>query len=282
MSCAPELIDIALEYGRLAVEVFLAMGGFLMARSLTGGQTSAAGCLRPLGVVTRRYRRLAIPFMAAMVLAIGCAALARHLLQHEAIPGVPTRAQYAGPDALPMPALAGEESLLAGAWYVAIDLQLFALSVLLLRLARPWPQPALLPSPALWLFGTVYGGVAVPVQPRSASGSDRPVVLRRLWARGRRLVGRRPSACGARTRRAGSRRPGCVGGRLPHPDRGGPGHRTRAGDSQRGLAGAESGAATLEVTGLIWYSVFLVHFPFGLLVNAVFSAVFTAQAPWPT
>lgn len=150
---APTFIDAAFEYGRLAVQVFLALGGFLMARSLTGGQ--ATETLAPVGAILRRYRRLAIPFMAALMLAIAGAALARQWLHHEFIPGAPDVSQLIA-HALLLQDLVGEESLSAGAWYVAIDLQLFALSVLLFWAARRLGQRlSWLPAPEVVLFGAL-------------------------------------------------------------------------------------------------------------------------------
>jgi peptidoglycan/LPS O-acetylase OafA/YrhL len=144
----PALIDWLDEYGRIAVQVFLVVGGFLAAKSLS--PQAHPGIAHPGATIWRRYIRLALPFMAAMLLAIGASALAGQWMTHESISAPPTLSQLSA-HLLLMHDVLGYEALSAGAWYVAIDFQLYALATLLLwsagRFAGPrsrvWLTPAL-------------------------------------------------------------------------------------------------------------------------------------------
>lgn len=121
------------EYGRMAVQVFLVIGGFLAVRALSGeGQGLAAS---PFGLIWKRYLRLAIPYLAAIGLAMVGAAMADHWLDDDAIPARATFVQWLA-HAFLLQSLLGFDSLSAGVWYIAIDFQLFALIALLLWLGR--------------------------------------------------------------------------------------------------------------------------------------------------
>lgn len=125
---APDLAQWLRQYALMAVHVFLAMGGFLAVRSL-----SALGENRPwVSAVAERYARLMPPFAVALLLAVGCSALARSWLNDDFIPAAPTFWQILAHLGF-VQDLADVESLSAGVWYVAMDFQLFALLALLLR-----------------------------------------------------------------------------------------------------------------------------------------------------
>jgi peptidoglycan/LPS O-acetylase OafA/YrhL len=129
----PDLMSWLYVYGRMAVQVFLVLGGFLAARSLfPRDRDRAASPWKPIG---RRYLRLAIPYLAALGLAIACAAVARQFMADETTPASPTLPQLLA-HALLLQDILDFESLSAGIWYVAIDFQAFALMALLLRLGR--------------------------------------------------------------------------------------------------------------------------------------------------
>ena len=130
---APALVSWFSEYARIAVQAFLVTGGFLGARALAPDGVLLTE--RPLRLLLRRYVRLVVPFGAALVLAIAMAAIARGWMNHDSIPGPPEWLQF-GAHLLLLHDLLDYEALTAGAWYVAIDLQLFALMTLLLWLAR--------------------------------------------------------------------------------------------------------------------------------------------------
>ena len=130
---APATVDWLYDYARMAVQVFLVIAGFLAVRGLSPGGQALAGS--PLPLIGKRYLRLVIPFLAAIALAILCAALARPWLDDEMIPAPPTVGQLLA-HALLLQSLLDFDSLSAGLWYVAIDFQLFALLAILLWLGR--------------------------------------------------------------------------------------------------------------------------------------------------
>jgi peptidoglycan/LPS O-acetylase OafA/YrhL len=134
---APGLIDWFYDYARLGVQAFLVMGGFLAARSLAPGMVPAVTELGAvIRLVWRRYLRLAPPYLVALALAIVSAAMARWLVDDPAIPLAPSLVQV-GAHILLLQDLVKVEALSAGVWYVAIDLQLYALLALMLWLVRP-------------------------------------------------------------------------------------------------------------------------------------------------
>ncbi|MGX4643165.1 acyltransferase family protein [Massilia sp. SYSU DXS3249] len=145
----PDVIDWLAGDARIAVQVFLVVGGFLAAKSLS--PQGYPGLSDPLGKIWRRYLKLAPPFMVAMLLAVGASALASTWMAHDSISQPPSVGQLAA-HALLLHDVLGYEALSAGAWYVAIDFQLYAVMGLLLwlcgRLAgervRPWLMPGVM------------------------------------------------------------------------------------------------------------------------------------------
>ncbi|RYY87207.1 MAG: acyltransferase, partial [Comamonadaceae bacterium] len=106
---------------------------FLAAASLA--PDGHARVRHPLRLVLKRYRRLALPLVVAVLLTVLVAALVRPWLAHDSVPDAPTLWQLLAHLFL-LQDLVGEEALSAGIWYVAIDLQLFAMTVALLALVR--------------------------------------------------------------------------------------------------------------------------------------------------
>ncbi|WP_027013959.1 acyltransferase family protein [Comamonas composti] len=138
----PELIDWLYEYARMAVQIFLVLGGYLAAASLApqGQARFDAPWLR----IGRRFVRLIVPYAVALVVVMLVSEVVRPWFDHESISAEPDLWQLIT-HALLLQGIAGEESLSAGVWYVSIDFQLFALTVLLLVLAR-----GLSHRPAAW------------------------------------------------------------------------------------------------------------------------------------
>ncbi len=135
---APRIVDWLYDDARLAVQVFLVLGGFLAARSLAprpGALAGSPAIARPAGVLWQRYLRLARPYVVALGIAIVCAAIARALVADPDIPSRPTVGQLLAHLFL-LHDIAGVEALSAGVWYVAIDFQLYAGFALLLWLAH--------------------------------------------------------------------------------------------------------------------------------------------------
>lgn len=130
---APTLISWLSQDARIAVQVFLVIGGFLAAKALApaGLLVSAA----PLGLIKKRYLKLVIPYLAAVLLSILCAAVARGLVDHDSIPDAPTARQILA-HAVLLQNILDFDSLSAGVWYIAIDFQLFTLLLCTLWLAR--------------------------------------------------------------------------------------------------------------------------------------------------
>jgi peptidoglycan/LPS O-acetylase OafA/YrhL len=128
----PGLIDWLYDYARIAVQVFLVIGGFLAAKSLS--PQGLPGIDNPVQTIWRRYIKLAPPFIVAMLLAIAASAWATHWMTDDSISDPPTLWQLAAHVFL-LHGVMGYESLSAGAWYVAIDFQLYALMTLLLWVA---------------------------------------------------------------------------------------------------------------------------------------------------
>lgn len=129
----PQLISWLYDYGRMAVQVFLVLGGYLAAASLAPEGVARFGS--PAHKIAQRFVRLVVPYAVALLVAVLVAALVRPWLEHPSVPADPHLSQLLA-NALLLQDVVGEEALSAGVWYVAIDFQLFALAVGVLALAR--------------------------------------------------------------------------------------------------------------------------------------------------
>jgi peptidoglycan/LPS O-acetylase OafA/YrhL len=142
----PDLFDWLAGDARIAVQIFLVIGGFLAAKSLAPQGLAKLG--NPLSAMWRRYVKLAPPFIVATLLAALASLIASAWMTHDSISSAPSVSQLAA-HVLLLHSVLGYESLSAGAWYVAIDFQLYAGAALLLwlcgrlsgGLARPWLVP---------------------------------------------------------------------------------------------------------------------------------------------
>jgi len=129
---APGFVAWFLTYGRWAVQMFLVVAGYLTAQALCG----RPGLLsRPWSLVAKRYVRLIWPFGVAVTLAVLAAEMARFWTDDEILPASAGLAQYVSHWLL-LHGVLGHESLSTGVWYVAIDFQLFLLTVILLWSSR--------------------------------------------------------------------------------------------------------------------------------------------------
>ncbi|MDQ5919073.1 MAG: hypothetical protein QG660_2188 [Pseudomonadota bacterium] len=256
------------EYGRMAVQVFLVVAGFLAARGLAPNSVPTFG--NPLPLVWARYVRLVRPFMMAMLLAIAGAAIARLWMQNEAIPNPPGLWQFIAHGLL-LHGLFDVPSLSVGVWYVAIDFQLYAVFLILLWMAGRVESPAgklfgsvtlvaAMASASLFFFNLndeldawgiyFFGSYALGVMGYWAADSKRP----RTWLVLLVAVGLAALLVDFRLRIALALATALLLGVS----------------RVSGLLGRWPDSAVLGYLGRISYSVFLVHFPVCLIVNAIF------------
>lgn len=146
---APDTISWLYDYARMAVQVFLVLAGFLAARSLAPAALPRA--IEPARLIWQRYCRLALPLAVALLFSVLSAAVARQLLTHDTIPAAPTLWQLLS-HALLLQGLLGQDSLSAGVWYIAIDFQLFVMLCLILGFVGKLANPARV---ALWLVASL-------------------------------------------------------------------------------------------------------------------------------
>jgi peptidoglycan/LPS O-acetylase OafA/YrhL len=278
-SLASDLIDWLGSDARIAVQVFLVIGGFLAAKSLCPKGNSALA--NPLQVIWRRYAKLVPPFLAATALAIVASALAERWMDHYSISAPPHLPQLLA-HAFLLQDILGYESMSAGAWYVAIDFQLYASTAFLLwwsgNLAStqrmPWLRPALIAAVisasllyfnrdadwdawAVYFFGSYGLGMLAwwagdrNRQPASTLLLLATIVLPTLAA----------LAIDFRSRIALALAVACLlvlAGRIRLP-------------------AANPAVRLINRLGRISYSVFLVHFPVCLIVNAAFTRFAPAE-----
>jgi peptidoglycan/LPS O-acetylase OafA/YrhL len=277
---APDLIDWLDAYARIAVQVFLVIGGFLAAKSLC--PTGNPGISRPLNTLWRRYVKLVPPFLVATVLAVGASAWASQWMAHDSISASPHLPQLAA-HALLLHSVLGYESISAGAWYVAIDFQLYTAMTLLLwlsgRLAGnrrlSWLMPVLIVAGiaasllvfnrdadwdvwALYFFGSYGLGILAWW---ASDPSRRPAVTLLLVA-AILLPTLSALAIDFRSRIALALSVACMLAWIG---------RTRVSSPGRLWS-------LIDVLGRLSYSVFLIHFPVCLIVNAAFTRFVPDQA----
>ncbi|WP_309148881.1 acyltransferase family protein [Variovorax paradoxus] len=158
---APDFFSWLANEGRLAVQVFLVIAGFLAAASL-----APDGMLRverPVTRILQRYGRLVMPYLAALTVCVLVAAVVRPWLDEEVVPASPTFGQLVAHGLL-LQDLLGYESLSTGVWYVAIDFQLFALALALVGLPTMLQRSSGAPplsAQARWMPVALVLGLAV-------------------------------------------------------------------------------------------------------------------------
>lgn len=132
----PDLIDWLAGPARIVVQIFLVIAGFLAARSFCPHGVPEK--VRPLHAGMRRFLKLAPSFTVAMGLAVLGSMLASLWMAHPSLTQFPDWSQVAA-HALLLHGVFGVESLSAGAWYVAIDFQLYLILACLMRFAYGSP-----------------------------------------------------------------------------------------------------------------------------------------------
>ncbi len=118
------------EYGRYAVQIFLVMGGYLAAQSLTR-TNDVKNPRTALKLIFNRYLRLFAPYVVALLVTIFCAWVARFWVQDEYVGESETLGQFLA-HLFFLQGILGLDSISAGAWYVAIDWQLYAVLAIML------------------------------------------------------------------------------------------------------------------------------------------------------
>lgn len=278
---APSLMGWLYDYGRMAVQVFLVLGGYLAAASL-----APQGVARFDGVgaqLARRFVRLVAPYAVALLLSVVVSALVRGWMDHPSVPDTPGLMQLVA-NALLLQDIVGQDALSAGVWYVAIDFQLFVVSVLVLAVVRAAcrARPA---HHGVWLtHALVVAGTALSLLVFNRQPHMDMWALYFLGAYGLGMMAywevHAPRAGGWMATMA------VVGAAALLVD-----FRGRIAVALltalalawalRSLRWRQwQGIAPLVLLGQRSYSVFLVHFPVCLLVNAVFSHLWPASPAW--
>lgn len=281
----PRLMDWLADPARMVVQVFLVVGGYLAALSLApDGRVRQPMQVRSL--LLERYLRLALPLILALLLAIIAAALARHWMEHPSVPLEPSPMQILS-HLLLLQDLVGEEALSAGIWYIAIDLQLYAVLVLWLAVVAalakgsdrvhqvlPWGVVAAVAWSAVhanrestwdvWApyFFAAHGLGALAAWARGGRWAHAAFavallsVLLGLWLEWRDRLAL-AAALAALLWAA---------------------HQVRERWAAWTTGGPSAGIEALHYLGQISYATFLAHFPVSLVVNAAFTA-FIPQQP---
>lgn len=131
----PGVMGCLFEYGRFAVQIFLVMAGYLATQSLTRfsnnhlkAKLNAQNVLR---LIINRYLRLFAPYIAALIFTIFCAWIARFWVNDEFVGQTETLGQFIA-HVFFLQGILGLDAISAGAWYVAIDWQLYSVLAILL------------------------------------------------------------------------------------------------------------------------------------------------------
>lgn len=125
----PGLLGFIADEGRYVVQIFLVIGGFLAAQSMF----SLLGKARDVAVwplFKKRFLRLAKPFWIAIAVAVLLSWLGGKIAMHPEVSDLPGFTQLLA-HAFLLHDIVEVEALSAGVWYVAIDLQLYAVLVLM-------------------------------------------------------------------------------------------------------------------------------------------------------
>ena len=132
---APDFIVWLYDHGRLAVQVFLVLGGYLSAKSWMRGLAQEDFKFFPR--VWARYLRLVIPLMAALSFTVAITAVVRPFFEHDSLSDAPSFLQVLS-HVLLLQDVSNLEAFSAGVWYVAIDFQLFTIALGCAVLAHRW------------------------------------------------------------------------------------------------------------------------------------------------
>jgi peptidoglycan/LPS O-acetylase OafA/YrhL len=127
----PGVMNFLYEHGRYAVQIFLVMAGYLATQSLGRFANAKFSSQNLLRVIINRYLRLFAPYIAALVLTMLCAWIARFWVNDEFVGEQETLGQFLA-HLFFLQGILGLDSISAGVWYVAIDWQLYSVLAVLL------------------------------------------------------------------------------------------------------------------------------------------------------
>jgi peptidoglycan/LPS O-acetylase OafA/YrhL len=151
----PSLFGLLFDVGRMVVQCFLVISGFLAAQATLKGRERSL-----LQSIWSRYLRLAPQFAVALLLLLWVMAGVKSFYHPEWVSNMPTLWEFAA-HVLMLQGVEGVPALSAGAWYVAIDFQLsvsFALLMwLLAREASGGPRPVVVISVAALTAASWWG-----------------------------------------------------------------------------------------------------------------------------
>ena len=119
----PNLINWLYEDARLAVQVFLVVGGYLAGQSVISKPVN-----HPFVLIAKRYLRLVPFYLFALTLITLAVAASHKSIQSDWLPTPPTWLQFLSHGLL-VNDLFGFEALSSGAWYIAIDFQLYVMLI---------------------------------------------------------------------------------------------------------------------------------------------------------
>lgn len=137
---SPTLMGFIVDEGRLVVQCFLVIAGFLAAQSFLVQQPV------PLWRgIAGRYLRLAPQFTVALLLLLLVMRWVQGFYQPDWVSAMPSLGEFAA-HVLMLQGVLDIPSLSAGAWYVAIDFQLYVSFALLWWLFPKTPSKALAPA----------------------------------------------------------------------------------------------------------------------------------------
>ena len=150
----PGMVNGLYDHGRLAVQFFLVCAGFLTAGSLA--RYASLDLSEALKLTWQRYLRLAIPLLAALSFTVLVSEWVRPGFEHASLSAPPDWGQALAHVALLQHVL-DIEALSAGIWYVAIDLQLYAMALGCLVLLKAWPRAQTVPASVQGADGAHWG-----------------------------------------------------------------------------------------------------------------------------
>lgn len=147
----PDLMAWLYRYARLAVQVFLVVGGYLAAQSVMHKPIT-----HPVQHIAKRFLRLVPFYVLALALISLAVAMSRQTIHAPWLPSEPTGWQFLA-HALLLHDVLGFEALSSGVWYVAIDFQLYALLIVLCHGLQTGEHRRLSLSLALLCVASMWG-----------------------------------------------------------------------------------------------------------------------------